>query len=141
MKLLYRILFLLSLTFFLSCEEKGWIVKCPDCTDKEPENAKLTVKLDMPAVNMIPVKLNVWEGNLEDSIIYRQLVTNPGQTSTIISVPVNKKYTVTATYTRNGDTYTAVDSAFPRIKYDEEQCDNPCYYVYDRTINLKLKYF
>lgn len=141
MKYINKVIFLLSLTILLSCEEKGWIVKCPDCTEEEPKNAQLSIKLDLPAINMIPVRLNVWEGDLEDSIAFKQLVTTPGQTSTIVSVPVNKKYTVTATYVRNGDTYTAVDSAFPRIKYDEEQCDNPCYYVYDRTVNLKLKYF
>lgn len=140
MKHIYRIMFLLSLIFLLSCEEKGWIVKCPDCTEEEPEYAKLTIKFDLHTSSM-NLRINVYEGELEDNVLYKELVSTGGKNSTIVSVPVNKKYTVTATYSKGADTYTAVDSAFPRIKYDEEQCDNPCYYVYDTKIDLKLKYY
>jgi tartrate dehydratase beta subunit/fumarate hydratase class I family protein len=55
-------------------------------------------------------------------------------------VTVNKKYTVSATYYINGNNYTVVDSATPRIKYNKDECDEPCYYVYNKVIDLRLKY-
>jgi len=57
-----------------------------------------------------------------------------------LPVSLNKKYTVTATYQIDGDTYIAVDSAFPRVKYTKEQCEDPCYFVYDRIVDLRIKY-
>jgi len=54
-------------------------------------------------------------------------------------VSINKKYTITATYFF-GAKYTAVNSVTPRVRYSKDQCDDPCYYVYDKTVNLKLKY-
>jgi hypothetical protein len=55
-------------------------------------------------------------------------------------VPINKKYTATATYYKSDIKYVAVDSATPRVKYDKNQCDDPCYFVYDRVVDLRLKY-
>jgi hypothetical protein len=84
------------------------------------------------------VLINVYQGNLEDSILYNSVSVST--TSTIINVTLNKKYTVTATYHLGDNYYTAIDSATPRVRYEKDLCDNPCYFVYDKTIDLRLKY-
>ncbi len=119
----------------MSCEKKGWFVKCKECTPDEPEDAVLHVKLDNP---LTPITLKIYEGELDDSILYyTDQITWPEYTT---NVPLNKKYTVTAIYYVDGIKYIAVDSATPRLKYTEDQCDDPCYYVYDNDLDLRLKY-
>jgi hypothetical protein len=134
-------LFILSIFFILvfcfSCEEQGLIVKCSDCTINEPVDTQLDIKLDKhyQGTNIV---LNIYEGNLEDSILYLTYTT--GSPAASITVTLNKEYTVTSTYFSMGIKYVAVDSATPRVRYEKDQCDDPCYFVYDRKIDLRLKY-
>jgi len=132
-----RILFFFILVFSFSCEENGFIVKCSDCTLDEPVKAELEAKLDQDFYYS-GVLIQIWEGNLEDSI----LIGNYTSYDTSFSewVTINKKYTMTATYYISNDKYIAIDSATPRVKYDKSQCDDPCYYIYDRKCDLRLKY-
>ncbi len=130
-----KLLLLVTIVFF-SCEDQGFIVKCPDCLADEPVNTDLEIKLDFDAGN--PVLVKVFEGNLEDSVLYNSV--NVLASSTTISVTMNKKYTVTATYHIGDNYYTTVDSATPRVRYEKDLCDKPCYFIYDKTIDLRLKY-
>jgi hypothetical protein len=96
----------------------------------------LNIKISHESINLIEIK--VYEGTIEDNNLY-EIFRSSGVITH--SVPVNKKYTLTATFLLGGNTYTSVDSAFPRVKYDKYSCDEPCYYVYDNNINLMLKYY
>jgi len=82
--------------------------------------------------------ITVYEGELEDSVIYKSALSGGDYYN--FQVKMNKKYTVTAKYQINGYTYIAVDTATPRVKYTKDQCEEPCYFVYDRKIDLRLKY-
>jgi hypothetical protein len=84
------------------------------------------------------ILINIYEGNLEDSVLYDSFQASGTQAT--IPVTINKKYTVTATYYIPDNYYVAVDSATPRVKFDKTQCDDPCYFVYDKKIDLRLKY-
>ena len=137
MKLTIKILLAVVFVLFFSCEDQGLFVKCPDCLSDEPLNTNLEVKLDLPASGQV-TKVNIYEGNLEDSVLYGSLNTTGSYAS--FSVTVNKKYTVTASYYVPDDYYVAVDSATQRVKYDKTHCDNPCYFVYDKNVDLRLKY-
>lgn len=132
-----KVLLLLFIVVFFSCEEQGIFIKCPDCTAEEPLKTDLEIKLDLTFYSSATL-IEVYEGNLEDNILYSSY--NTRRTKTTIPVTINKKYTVTATYYIPGDYYITVDSATPRVRYDKEQCDDPCYFVYDRMIDLRLKY-
>jgi hypothetical protein len=132
-KLLLAVVFVL----FFSCEDQGLFVKCPDCTSDEPLNTTLEIKLDLPSPGKV-TKVNIYEGNLEDSVLYGSINTTGSSAS--FSVTLNKKYTVTAAYYVPDDYYVAVDSATPRVRYDKTHCDNPCYFVYDKDLDLRLKY-
>jgi hypothetical protein len=127
---------ILFLVFCFSCE-KPILIKCADCLQEEPKNANLVIKLDTenPTVTTI---VKIYEGFLEDSVLYRSYETSGEETTT--SVTLNKLYTVTATYYIPYHFYVAVDAATPRVGYNKSQCDNPCYYIYDNTVNLRIKY-
>ena len=137
MKGVAKILFSMLLVFFFSCEDQVLIIKCPDCTADEPVKTDLDVKMDAPYYGNSTL-INVYEGNIEDSVLYDSF--RSAGTQATIPVTVNKKYTVTATYYIPDNYYIAVDSATPRVKFDKTQCDDPCYFVYDKQIDLRLKY-
>ncbi len=137
MKIAVKTLLFITLCICFSCENQIIIVKCSDCTEEEPLNTNLEIKTD---VNQSGggVLIKVYEGNLEDSILYSSFVVSKLKSE--IPVTINKKYTVTASYYIAGNHYIAVDSAIPRVKFDKDKCDNPCYFVYDKVLNLRLKY-
>jgi hypothetical protein len=137
MKIIIKILLSVVFIFFFSCEDQSLIIKCPDCTADEPVKTNLDVKMDPPYFGN-SILINVYEGNIEDSVLYDSFQASGSQTT--IPVTINKKYTVTATYYISDNYYIAVDSATPRVKFDKTQCDNPCYFVYDKKIDLRLKY-
>lgn len=137
MRIKVKIFLAIAFVFLFSCEDQGLIVKCPDCIADEPKDAYLDVQLSSDNFNK-RIHIDVYEGNIEDSVIYRTYDIAGSQTT--ILVTLNKKYTVTATYYLPDNYYTAVDSATPRVKYEKSQCDDPCYYVYDTSIDLRLKY-
>jgi hypothetical protein len=137
MRILIKICLSIGFVFIFSCEEQGLSVKCSDCTADEPIQTDLEVKLGQEFRGN-KIEVNVYEGNLEDSVLYKSLSVTG--TSTTVPVTVNKKYTVTASYYFFNDYYVAVDSAEPRVKYDKTTCNNPCYFVYDKVIDLRLKY-
>lgn len=118
-----------------SCEEQGWFVKCSDCESTEPEYTSLEILLKKTE---FPVRINVFEGELEDSILFYSSETISEKLG--IDAELNKKYAVTATYRINGNTYIAVDSAFPRVKFTKTECEEACYFVYDKILDLRLKY-
>jgi hypothetical protein len=137
MKRFIRVLFLLLSVFSFSCEEKPVFVQCDECVSEEPLKAELKMKLDNYGYSGGTI-INVYTGNLEDDILYRTFTTNSTESS--ISVTLNQKYTVTATYYIPSKYYVAVDSATPRVEYNKDQCTDPCYYIYDREVDLRLKY-
>ena len=136
-----------AFTLFFSCESDEEVLKdisfinCNECTAEEPYRAEVRIKLADPykfgPSNDI-VFIYVYEGNLEDKVLFRSIQTTSGETTT--TLPINKKYTITATYYINNKTYTAVNSITTRVKYNENSCEAPCYYTVPKSANLKLKY-
>lgn len=125
----------LVLTVCFSCEENGWIADCSHCTPEEPDMTTLVVKLKDIG---IPVRVNIYEGEVEDSVLYDFADSNLSEYNP--AVKLNKRYSLTATYYIEGHTYVAIDAVTPKVKYTKDQCDEPCYYVYDRVADLRLKY-
>ena len=137
MRIAIKIFLVIAFISFLACKDQGAIVKCPDCLAEEPTKTILDVKLDLTFVGYETV-IKVFEGNIEDSILYSTFKTT--NSNTTIPVTLNKKYTITATYYLSDNYYVAVDSATPRMKFRKSQCDNHCYFIYDKNIDLRLKY-
>ncbi len=135
MRSTFRIFFLAVIAVCFSCEDKGWFTDCSGCTSFEPEEAVLLIKLKDIESQVI---INVYEGEIEDSVIYGSAIFSGQEYN--FKVGLNKKYTLTATYFIGGKTYTAIDSATPKVRYTETQCEDACYFVYDRVVDLRLKY-
>lgn len=132
---LFRKFLFILLVICFSCEERGWIADCSECIANEPREGNLSIML---TGNELPVKVRVYQGEIEDSVLYA--FTEISGEKYTPGITLNKKYTVTATYNIGGNKYTAIDSATPKVRYIEDQCDEPCYFVYDRVIDLRLKY-
>jgi len=113
------------------------IVNCQECKKDEPYLAEIEIRLDLQEFGY-PVTVDVYEGNIEDGVINSSFNINGNKTS--VELHINKKYTFSATYSTPEGTYTVIDSAMPRVSYNKDQCDDPCYYVYDKVVNLRLKY-
>ncbi|MEI8224424.1 MAG: hypothetical protein WCG82_00685, partial [Bacteroidota bacterium] len=92
MKITIRLFLFLILVICFSCEEQGIFIKCPDCTAEEPLKTDLEIKLDLTFYSSATL-IEVYEGNLEDNILYSSY--NTLRTKTTIPVTINKKYTVT----------------------------------------------
>jgi hypothetical protein len=134
-----KYIFFLILLIVLSCDEHGLIINCSDCSSDEPKTATIEIKLDRFKTSSYSATVKIYKGNIEDSIL---IVTfQATEISLKYSVTINEKYTFTATYTTSyGENYIAVDSAYPRVRYETDQCDEPCYFVYDKAVNLRIKY-
>jgi hypothetical protein len=136
MKKTLQIFLLTGIALLFSCEDQGLFIICEDCNPNEPVRTELTAKVDQSLSQGIVISL--YEGTLEDNIligtynIYSETFTQ--------EVTINKQYTLTATYNISGKKYIAVDSALPRVRYDTKQCEEPCYFVFDKVCDLRLKF-
>ena len=136
-RILSGALMFIFFVLLFSCEQIQNInPNCSKCKSTEPSEAEIEVKLSS---NYGVIRINIYEGNLEDSLLYRTLTTNAK--STTIFLPLNKSYTFAARYSSwTGNQYVAVNSVTPHVQYTEDQCDEPCYFIINNTINLRLKY-
>jgi hypothetical protein len=139
MRSLLKYLLFTAMTVLFSCDKTILFVNCPDCTKEDPITAVLEIKVDQSALrNYLTVLIRVYSGYLEDDILIEAYPVTAMAMTYIATI--NKRYTITATYFTSDATYTAVDSTIPRVRYEKDLCSEPCYYVYDNKINLKLKY-
>ena len=126
-----------TLLLLFSCNDKIIFVICSQCVADEPKTADIKLNLEPETGSFINV--NVYRGLIEDSVLVDSFTTDSAEYTYIGEV--NTKYTFTAEYlTRSGNTIIAVNTAWPRVKYEKQQCQNPCYYTYDKTVNLRIKY-
>ncbi len=120
---------------FFSCEKPlTGFINCSQCTSDEPVIAVLEIRLSSYTISTV----NIYEGYIEDNILYESFTSSADKVTR--EVPLNKKYTLTAVYYMDGKEYIVVNSVSPRVIYDEESCDEPCYYIYDKFVNLRLRY-
>jgi len=129
-------IFLLSLVLIFSCEDSKFNTNCEDCLDYDPDQTTIMADLDNPGVSGVLIKL--YEGRLEDNVVMDS--ASIYHTRYEKRVSLNRMYTITATYFINNKLYTVVNSTTPRVNYTETMCEEPCYFVYDRMMDLRLKY-
>jgi hypothetical protein len=143
MRIILRLFLLFTVIFSFSCEKQGYTDLCPDCTSEEPKETDIELKVDLDKSKYgESIIVKIYEGNLEDSVLFRSIYYNYNSSylASQFTATINKKYTLTATYYIGSNVYITVDSATPRVRYTRYQCDNPCYFVYDRIVDLRLKY-
>jgi hypothetical protein len=136
-KLIRNILFPLLVLLF-SCDKPGLFVSCSDCKEEDPVEVLIEAKIDPYELTNHSCEISIFEGNLEDNILISKYTSDTSPV--IIKVHINKKYTIMAEYYRYGTFYTAFDSATPRVRYEKDLCEKPCYLVYDNKVDLRIKY-
>lgn len=127
---------LLSACFITACEEIE-LIDCSKCELIEPTTCNLQIELG-EVLGGSPYDVTIYRGTIEDGVVIYNTSIN---SSFYYTVSLNSEYTVTATVVINGKEYTAVDSTRPRVDVITDKCEETCYYVVDRTVNLKLKYY
>jgi hypothetical protein len=132
----FLLIFMLFVAF-ASCENNRKDI-CSKCVNNINGDSKLCIHISIIGDNSSYFPVKIYEGPLENNNLLFEMVMY----TDYIEVPVmpDKEYTVTASYTIGGKKYVAVDSARPKIQYDDSTCDFPCFYVSDNDINLRLKY-
>ncbi len=140
MKKLLSLSLLLPLLFWLagSCNKDVIYedVDCSVCFANPPDSGylrpELTIDRDHPRV---PVA--VYEGDIETGTLLLQ-DTFALPTPRIL-MPAGRRYAMTATYIRGGDTIIAVDGDELAIKKAVGQCGGTCYVVTGGFFDLRLK--
>ena len=136
----FKIYFLtIILLLLLSCDGKFVIVNCDECTEEEPKTVNLSLAIETETDNV--AQIDVYKGVIEDNILLDSFTTTSA--SYTYSVDVNVRYTFAAKYENiffSGKTIVVVSTVYPRVRYEKAQCENNCYYVYDKKVNLRVKY-
>lgn len=137
MKKIVKILFLLAVSIVFSCEKFYDFPGCSDCKEEEPDRAQLSFKFE-PSYGVF-VDLKVYEGDISDSILLATTRLSIQQPNYKINVALNKKYSATGTYEINKKKYIVVAGTTIRVAYEKQRCNDPCYYIYNDMIDLRLK--
>jgi len=123
------------LVLLFSCEKPGSnVIFCSECLSEEPLYAKIKIRLDY----YFETTVKIYEGNLEDDVLYESINTEAKYLYR--TLPLNRTYTFTASYYVRGNHYIVVNTLTPHVRYDEDYCEEPCYYVYNNVVDLRLKY-
>lgn len=128
---------LLAFVIFFSCE-KPVFVQCSECLSYEPVNTKINIRIDLNYQGLLETEVTVYEGNLEDGIVYERFTAIGSSTNSTVSI--NKKYTLTARYYFDKSNYVTVNSVFPKVRYTRNACDDPCYFIFGKDVDLRLKW-
>ncbi|TFH50239.1 MAG: hypothetical protein E4G92_00430 [Bacteroidia bacterium] len=134
-KLNLLIVFLLLVVF--SCE-KGYITDCRECTTGEIGDVKLKIWIGPRSYDPALRRVTIYEGAMEDSLILSRFSTSESYVE--YNALLYKDYTVTVEFISNGKNIISVDAACPQMRYDENTCNEPCYYIYGNIIDVRLRY-
>ncbi|TFH49249.1 MAG: hypothetical protein E4G92_02170 [Bacteroidia bacterium] len=134
-KLNLLIVFLLIVVF--SCE-KGYITDCRECATDGIGDVKLKIHIGSVSYDPAYRRITIYEGAMEDSLILSRFSTEAGYVE--YDALLYKDYTVTVEFISNGRHILSVDAACPQMRYDENTCNEPCYYIYGNIIDVRLRY-
>jgi hypothetical protein len=116
-----------------------------DCRECNPDGiGSVTLKIYVRNPEAIPTNpiITLYDGSIEDSIVLRHYTMDDPYSYTIYyDALLYKDYTASVEFYFNGKKYILIDTARPQVRYDETTCDQPCYYVYDNVIDLRLRYY
>jgi hypothetical protein len=129
----------LALLVLFSCEEGG-ITDCDNCEPGGINQPQLTIYIRNSEYVPANPLVTIYEGAIEDSIVLRRMSVNESYSYITYDAVLYKDYTATLEFFLNSVRYMAIGAACPKVRYDESSCDEPCYYLYDNIIDLRLRY-
>lgn len=122
-----------------SCEE-DYMTDCRECDPEYPVQPVLEILYRNPETIPPNPKVTLFEGAIEDSIIIRIFYIEEPVSFLTFDAILYKDYSATLEFIFEGQKYITTGAARPKVRYDETSCDEPCYYVYDNVIDLRLRY-
>jgi len=134
-----HIIVALTLLLLFSCE-KGGLTDCTKCDTSENYLVQLEIYIRSPDYVPSNPSVTVFEGAIEDSIVLKRISVNESYSYVTFDALLYKDYSASVEFTLDGKKYVTVGAASPKVRYDETTCDQPCYYVYDNIIDLRLRY-
>ncbi|MCK9322330.1 MAG: hypothetical protein PHP52_13910 [Bacteroidales bacterium] len=111
-------------------------IDCEWCFEERPEYVDLELIFNVEESDK-RVIYTVYSGYAFASEIY--FIDTTFENSIWISVLPDQKYTVAAEYIIGEQTIHVINDGFVKTKYFKHGCDNPCYYVFEASCDLKLK--
>ncbi len=123
---------------FFSCEE-GYLTDCSECKAGAPENAGLKILVGYPHHTVQNMIVTIYEGAIEDNIVIVRYNYADLNTERRVVVVLYKDYSATAEFTYNGQKYLTTAAVCPKVRYEKNACGDPCYYVYDNVLDLRLR--
>jgi len=134
-----HIIVALTLLLLFSCE-KGGLTDCTKCDTSENYLVQLEIYIKSPDFVPSNPSVTIYEGAIEDSIVLQRISVNESYSYVTFDALLYKDYSASVEFTLDGKKYVTVGAASPKVRYDETTCDQPCYYVYDNIIDLRLRY-
>lgn len=129
--------FMVLMLFMTSCEEL-YIVDCDQCKTQEPSSCLLEIQLGEPPPDVF-FDVIIYRGKIEEGVIVANIQTR--ESLIYQSVALNSEYTVTSAFSVDDIEYTAVDATRPRVDIITDMCEETCYWVYNKRVNLVIKYY
>jgi Mg2+ and Co2+ transporter CorA len=129
----------LALLLLFSCEE-GYITDCDECDPDGINQPQLMIYIRNSEYEPTNPLVTIYEGAIEDSIVLKRINVDVSYSYITYDAVLFKDYTVTLEFFLNSVKYVAIGAAYPKVRYDEKTCDEPCYYLYDNIIDLRLRY-
>lgn len=129
----------LALLMLFSCEEGG-ITDCDNCEPGGITQPQLIIYIRNSEYVPANPLVTIYEGAIEDSIVLRRMSVDVSYSYTTYDAVLYKDYTATLEFFLNSVRYVAIGAACPKVRYDESSCEEPCYYLYDNIIDLRLRY-
>jgi hypothetical protein len=123
---------------FTSCKEKLFTgdVNCSECYSPKPDSAYLTIKFtingDHKAVPFI-----LYRGDFEDNQV--DWIDTAYTATKDVWVRTDQQYSVKAKYTKGDKTLYAVDGGKVKVLLVTGACDNDCYVLKNKTLNLEIR--
>lgn len=129
----------LVLTLLLSCED-SLTGDCNECYPGGIPPAKLIILYMNPDYVPANPVVTLYEGSVEDGIIISTYVIDVGISFLEVDALYYKDYSATLEFFHEGQKYITTAGACPQSGYDESTCEEPCYFIYDNVLDLRLRY-
>lgn len=122
-----------------SCEEE-YLTNCSQCDTSDNYAVRLRISLRNPErIPENPV-VTLYEGPVSDGIILERYNIIDPNAVIYYNAILYKDYSATLEVRYDGKNYVTTAGACPKVRYDETTCEEPCWYVYDNILDLRLRY-
>lgn len=127
------------LTLIVSCED-SFVSDCSECYPEGVPRAQLRILYRNPDYVPVNPKVTLYEGAVEEGIMIRQYIIEEAVSFIEVDAILYKDYSATLEFNLDGQKYITTAGACPKAGFDKNSCEEPCYFVYDNVLDLRLRY-